>query len=132
MRARSRSDPTAGLAVTRASRIEEVRSISDRHAIVRQGDGRRPKRHPLVAPKGKALEAQLDVVCRNAKEAAIVLAQFQKVTIVLRELIEKEQRKPGPADLASVLTAGVFRQDDTRVAGRWPIERAFLEQLAGK
>jgi hypothetical protein len=85
-----------------------------------------------IAPKDKALEAQLDVVCRNAPEASILVAQFQKVTSVLRELIAKEQRKPGPGDLATVLAAGVFRQDDTRVAGRWPIERAFLAELAGK
>jgi hypothetical protein len=50
----------------------------------------------------------------------------------LRELIAKEPQKPSPGDLATVLAAGVFRQDDTRVAGRWPIERAFLEKLAGK
>jgi hypothetical protein len=85
-----------------------------------------------VAPAGKALEARLDVVCRSAQEASILTAQFRKVTSVLRELIAKEHQKPGPTDLASVLTAGEFRQDDVRVMGRWPIERAFLEHLAGK
>ena len=85
-----------------------------------------------LAPEGQALELRLDVVCRNAQEASILTAQFQKVTSVLRELIAKEHQKPGPGDAATVLMAGVFRQDDARVTGHWPIARAFLEHLAGK
>jgi len=85
-----------------------------------------------LAPQGKAIEAQLEVVCRNAQEAAIIAEQFQKVTALLRTIIEKEKQKPNPGDLSGVLTAGVFRQEDTRVLGRWPLERVFLENLAGK
>jgi hypothetical protein len=85
-----------------------------------------------LAPQGKAIEAQLEVVCRNAQEAAIITEQFQKVTALLRTIIEKDKQKPNPGDLSGVLTAGVFRQEDTRVVGRWPIERVFLENLAGK
>jgi hypothetical protein len=54
------------------------------------------------------------------------------VTEVLRQIIEKEKQKPTPGDLAGVLTAGAFHQEDSRVLGRWPIERAFLDNLAGK
>src|SRR5579872_3449948 len=68
-----------------------------------------------LAPAGKAYEAQLDVVCRNAQEASVLAAQLQRVTQVLRQMIEKEKQKPGPGDLAGVLTAGVFRQEDARV-----------------
>jgi hypothetical protein len=85
-----------------------------------------------LAPQGKAIEAQLEVVCRNAQEASILAAQFQKVTEVLRQIIAKEKQKPTPGDLAGVLTAGAFHQEDARVLGRWPIERAFLDNLAGK
>jgi hypothetical protein len=85
-----------------------------------------------LAPQGKAIEAQLEVVCRNVQEAAIITEQFQKVTALLRTIIEKDKQKPNPGDLSGVLTAGVFRQEDTRVIGRWPIERFFLENLAGK
>ena len=83
-----------------------------------------------IAPKGKALEAQLEVVCKDAREASVLAAQFQRMTAVLREMIEKEKQKPNPADLSGVLTAGVFRQQDARVLGRWPIERAFLDNLS--
>jgi hypothetical protein len=85
-----------------------------------------------LAPQGKAIEAQLEVVCRNAKEASVLAAQFQRVTEVLRQIIDKQKQKPTPADLAGVLTAGVFHQEDARVLGRWPIDRAFLDNLAGK
>jgi hypothetical protein len=85
-----------------------------------------------LAPQGQAFEAQLEVVCRNAREAAIIAEQFQKVTALLRTLIEKEKQKPNPGDLSGVLTAGVFRQEDARVLGRWPLERVFIENLAGK
>ena len=85
-----------------------------------------------IGPQGKALEAQLEVVCRDAGEAAVLAAQFQKMTAVLRQIIEKEKQTPNPGDLSGVLTAGVFRQENARVLGRWPIERVFLENLAGK
>lgn len=85
-----------------------------------------------IGPQGKALEAQLEVVCRDSGEASVVAAQFQKMTAVLRQIIEKEQQKPNPADLSGVLTAGVFHQENARVLGRWPIERVFLDNLAGK
>jgi hypothetical protein len=82
-----------------------------------------------IAPQGRALEAQLEVVCRSASEAGVLAAQFQKMTSVLREILAQERQKPNPADLSGVLTAGVFQQLDTRVVGRWPIERAFLDNL---
>src|SRR5260370_27567007 len=85
-----------------------------------------------LAPQGKAIEAQLVVVCRNAREASVLAAQLQRVTEVLRQIIEKEKQKPNPADLAGILTAGIFRQEDARVLGHWPIERAFLDNLAAK
>jgi hypothetical protein len=83
-----------------------------------------------LAPQGKAIEARLEVVCRSAQEAAIVTEQFQKVTALLRRLIEKEKQKPNPGELSGVLTAGIFRQENARVVGSWPIERVFIENLA--
>jgi hypothetical protein len=47
-------------------------------------------------------------------------------------MIAKEGAKPGRGDLATVLLEGTFRQEQRRVLGRWPIDRAFLEALAGK
>src|SRR6185369_14187808 len=85
---------------------------------------------PDAFPTGTRFEAQLDVVCRSEQEASIVAEQFQKVTGLLKKLLEREKQKPGPADLAGVLTAGVFHHENTHMLGRWPLERAFIENLA--
>jgi hypothetical protein len=50
---------------------------------------------------------------------------------VLRKLISRTGGQPNPADLSGVLTQGSFRREGRRVIGRWPIERALLESLAG-
>jgi hypothetical protein len=44
-------------------------------------------------------------------------------------MIEREHQKPNPVDLSGVLTSGTFRSEGRRVAGTWPIERAFIENL---
>ena len=77
-------------------------------------------------------EARLTAVCRNETEAAALSEALRKMTRVLTVLLEKEGAKPSEADLAGVLTGGVFRIEGKRVTGRWPIQRAFLESLAGK
>jgi len=85
-----------------------------------------------ATPGSQGFEARLDVLCRGEDEAARLTATLQKITRVLTDLLAKEKTKPGPGDLATVLSSGVFRQERRRVLGRWPIERAFLEGLAGR
>ncbi len=73
-----------------------------------------------IGPQGKALEAQLEVVCHSAKEAEVIAAQFKRVTEVLRQLLEKEKQKATSADLAGVLPPA-FSSSRTRAwwaAGR--------------
>ncbi len=77
-------------------------------------------------------EANLLADCRNEQEAAALSDTLRKITKVLTTLLEKEGAKPSAADLAGVLTGGVFRLEGKRVVGRWPIQRAFLESLTGK
>jgi hypothetical protein len=80
-------------------------------------------------PEGRRLAAHLDVLCRNAVDAADVALQLQRVTGVLRGMIERENQKPNPADLSGVLTSGSFRPEGRRVFGYWPIERVFVENV---
>jgi hypothetical protein len=80
----------------------------------------------------KAFEANLQVDCRSDQQSAAVLTAFQKITDVLRDILAKEKIAPNPQDLSGVLTSGTFRQENRRVLGRWPIDRAFLEALTGK
>ncbi len=86
----------------------------------------------LGAGQAQGYEAQLEAQCRNEQEATALADALRKITRVLGTLIEKEGAKPSPSDLAGVLISGVFRQEGKRVIGRWPIQRAFLESLAGK
>jgi hypothetical protein len=83
------------------------------------------------APEGRGLAARLDVRCRDERDAEDLAAQLTRTTSLLREMMEREHRKPDPADLSGVLTSGAFRNDGRRVLGYWPIERAFVQNVLG-
>ncbi len=55
--------------------------------------------------------------------------QLTNTTELLEKMLERDHMKPNPADLSGVLTAGKFQQQDQRVTGVWPVERAFVENL---
>jgi len=80
---------------------------------------------------GDRYEARLQVTCRTSQEAAVLSAQLEHTTTLLRYMIARENQRPNPKDLSGVLTAGVFQHADRRVFGRWPIPETFLESLAG-
>jgi len=84
-----------------------------------------------VGADGTKLEAQIEAACKTEEAAVILKAQLEKVTEVLRKLILRVGQQPNPRDLSGVLTQGAFRREGRSVIGRWPIERAFLESLAG-
>ena len=83
------------------------------------------------APEGHGLAARLDVRCREERDAADLASQLTRTTSLLREMMEREHRRPDPADLSGVLTAGAFRNEGRRVLGYWPIERAFVQNVLG-
>jgi hypothetical protein len=80
-------------------------------------------------PDGNRIAARLDVLCRDERDAVDVAGQLAGATLTLRRMIERENQKPGPADLAGVLASGAFRSEGRRVFGYWPIERAFIESI---
>jgi hypothetical protein len=84
-----------------------------------------------VGASGAALEARLEAHCRSRKEAEVLTTTLQRITKLLGDLIAKERAQPKPGDLAHLLMSGTFQQQDQRVIGRWPVEPAFLEALAG-
>lgn len=77
------------------------------------------------------LEITLQAPCRSAPEAALLAAQLQRLTAMLRQSLAAEKKPPDPRDLSGVLTVGSFQARDRLVSGRWPVPRAFLEALAG-
>jgi hypothetical protein len=83
------------------------------------------------APEGHGLAARLDVRCRDERDAADLAAQLTRTTSLLREMMERERRKPDPADLSGVLASGAFRNEGRRVLGYWPIQRVFVQNVLG-
>jgi hypothetical protein len=83
------------------------------------------------APEANRLAAGLEVRCRNEQDAVEVASQLSSATLTLRQMLEREQQKPGPGNLAGVLVAGSFRSEGTTVFGSWPVERAFIETILG-
>jgi hypothetical protein len=80
-------------------------------------------------PDGSRIAAKLEVRCRDEHDALEVAGQLAGATLTLRQMMEREHQKPGPADLAGILAAGAFRSEGSRVFGSWPIERAFVESI---
>jgi hypothetical protein len=84
-----------------------------------------------LGPEAGRFEALLDVTCPTPGDAAFLQLQLQEATILLKSLIARENKQANPADLSGVLTSGTFGRNDRQVWGRWPIERSFVQALAG-
>ena len=76
-------------------------------------------------------EASLQAFCKNDAAALSLHNQLQGVTEVFRKYMERADQHPQPGDLGLVLTQGMFERTANRVMGKWPLDRAFLEALAG-
>ena len=84
-----------------------------------------------AGPKGDNLELTVHVTCQNSEKASALAGELETTTDTLRKWLAREKRTPNPSDLSGVLTAGSFRQDNRDVFGAWPIQRSFLENIAG-
>jgi len=84
-----------------------------------------------AAPDGNRLSLRMNAVCRTPADAAALTKQLRDVTARLKDLIGREGQAPNPGDLSGILAAGAFTNDQTHVLGRWPVERVFLQSLAG-
>lgn len=83
------------------------------------------------APEGHLLAMGLEVRCLNEQDAVEVASQLSGATLTLRQMMEREHQKPGPADLAGFLAGGSFRTEGRTVFGHWPAERAFIQTILG-
>jgi len=84
-----------------------------------------------LGPEKDQFQLGMDVICRNAEDAAALKAQLENITKLLNSLIARENKTPRPDDLSGVLTSGTFDRLDTHVRGRWAVRRAFLDSLGG-
>jgi hypothetical protein len=84
-----------------------------------------------LGPDGSAMRLRLDVTCRDQQSATRLAEQFTAITAELRSLIVRENQTPNPRDLSGILTAGKFEHNDRHMIGYWPVQRSFLESIAG-
>ena len=83
------------------------------------------------APEGGNIAATLDIRCKRAGDAVEIAARLTSATGLLRDSLARPHQQPDASGLSGVLAAGVFRADGTKVLGRWPIEKAFLQAVLG-
>ncbi|HXK02465.1 MAG TPA: hypothetical protein VMS37_08685 [Verrucomicrobiae bacterium] len=84
-----------------------------------------------AVPEAQGFSARLSVRCATVEDAVDMASKLNKVTALLRELIEKERQTPNPADLSGLLTAGTFHNEGQKVLGTWPVSQALLDNLLG-
>jgi hypothetical protein len=82
-------------------------------------------------PEGGNVAATLDIRCKKAGDAVEIASRLISATGLLRDAMTKENQQPDPAGLSGMLAAGTFRAEGTRVTGRWPIGKAFLQAVLG-
>jgi len=81
------------------------------------------------APKG--FQLRLEAVCATPEIAELMTRRLSASTDLLKKMLDREHMTANPNDLSGVLTAGTFSQQKDHVTGIWPMERGFLESLAG-
>jgi len=85
----------------------------------------------IGADPASQLKFGLQVTCKDATAASVLLTQLEAATSALREVLSKVKQKPDPADFSGVLVAGAFHRTERQVYGTWPIPRAFVDAIAG-
>lgn len=84
-----------------------------------------------VGSASKGLQIRLEAVCATPEIAELMTRRLSAATDLLKKMLDREHMTPNPNDLSGVLTAGTFSQQKDHVNGTWPIERGFIESLAG-
>jgi hypothetical protein len=81
------------------------------------------------APKG--FQIRLEAVCATPEIAELMTRRLSASTDMLKKMLDREHMTANPNDLSGVLVAGTFAQQKEQVNGSWPIEKGFIESLAG-
>ena len=81
--------------------------------------------------QGDHLQLAMNVTCQDQERASALLVSLEGTTNTLRQWIAREHQQANPNDLSGILTAGSFRRQDRQVFGEWPVQRGFIEAMAG-
>jgi len=85
----------------------------------------------LGSQTGKFL-LQMDVTCVTTEDAVVMKNQLEGLTQLLQKFIARERQTPNATDLSGILTSGTFERSSEHVIGRWPIDKAVFESVAGR
>ena len=84
-----------------------------------------------VGSTAKGFQIRLEAVCATPEIAELMTRRLSAATDLLKKMLEREHMTANSNDLSGVLTSGTFLQQKEKVNGVWPIERGFVESLAG-
>jgi hypothetical protein len=84
-----------------------------------------------LGPQQERYDLAMDVTCKSQEDAVVVRAELESLTGLLQKFIARENQKPSPDDLSSVLTAGKFERAERHVFAHWPIQRSLIFSLSG-
>jgi hypothetical protein len=82
-----------------------------------------------LGPQPTGLDLTLKVTCKDEAAASVLLVDLEKTTASLRQIDARRLPHAAAGDLSTVLNAGKFRRESTRVFGDWPISRSFIESV---
>lgn len=84
-----------------------------------------------AGPEQDHLQVQMTVSCATPEAASQLALRLDNITDLLRKMVTLENQTPNASDLSGVLAAGTFQTIGSTVYGRWPVQRAFLDAVAG-
>ena len=84
-----------------------------------------------VGAATKGFQIRLEAVCATPEIAELMTRRLSASTDLLKKMLDREKMTPNPNDLSGLLTSGTFSQQRERVTGTWPLDRGFIESLAG-
>ena len=81
-----------------------------------------------MEPESQGIVAHMEATCRSRDDAKALAGQLQSLTGLPKSAALRDKQVQED-DLARMLTAGTFDQNDRRVAGKWPVGKSLLESL---
>jgi len=84
-----------------------------------------------LGAQGENFAARMEAQCKTSQDAVNLNGQLQALTGLLKAAIQREKKQPDSKNLTGVLTVGQFHQTDRMVYGEWPLQKSFLDSLAG-
>ena len=82
-----------------------------------------------AGPSQGGLQAHLRAAFATPKEALERKEMLEQATALLQKFFDRDRQKPSESQLATMLTAGKFEQNQDLLLGHWPLERTFFEHV---